>query len=312
MSWRKNRMAVIRRQYSYTGNKLERLDLFLVSMNPELTRTRIQRLIEAGCVLINEQIPTKTGVKLEVGDKVEMTIPEPVTTELIAEDIPLDIIYEDNHVLVINKPAGMVVHPSIGHTSGTLVHAALAHAPDMEGISGEGRPGVIHRLDKDTSGIILMAKDDRTLHYLQDQFKKRNVEKVYIALVDRHPPTPEGIIDAPIGRDPSHRQRMAIVPAEKGRLAVSEYKTLQRYLQHTLLEVHPRTGRTHQIRLHCSFIGCPIVADTIYGYRKPSLDLRRHFLHATRITVTLPGETIARTFEAALPEDLAGILEKLS
>lgn len=305
-------MAVIRRQYSYTGNKLERLDLFLVSMNPELTRTRIQRLIEAGCVLINEQIPTKTGVKLEDGDNVEMTIPEPVTTELIAEDIPLDIIYEDNHVLVINKPAGMVVHPSIGHTSGTLVHAALAHAPDMEGISGEGRPGVIHRLDKDTSGIILMAKDDRTLHYLQDQFKKRNVEKVYIALVDRHPPTPEGIIDAPIGRDPSHRQRMAIVPAEKGRLAVSEYKTLQRYLQHTLLEVHPRTGRTHQIRLHCSFIGCPIVADTIYGYRKPSLDLRRHFLHATRITVTLPGETIARTFEAALPEDLAGILEKLS
>lgn len=305
-------MAVIRRQYSYTGNKLERLDLFLVSMNPELTRTRIQRLIEAGCVLINEQIPTKTGVKLEDGDKVEMTIPEPVTTELIAEDIPLDIIYEDNHVLVINKPAGMVVHPSIGHTSGTLVHAALAHAPDMEGISGEGRPGVIHRLDKDTSGIILMAKDDRTLHYLQEQFKKRNVEKVYIALVDRHPPTPEGIIDAPIGRDPSHRQRMAIVPAEKGRLAVSEYKTLQRYLQHTLLEVHPRTGRTHQIRLHCSFIGCPIVADTIYGYRKPSLDLRRHFLHATRITVTLPGETIARTFEAALPEDLAGILEKLS
>ncbi len=305
-------MAVIRRQYSYTGNKLERLDLFLVSMNPELTRTRIQRLIEAGCVLINEQIPTKTGVKLEVGDKVEMTIPEPVTTELIAEDIPLDIVYEDKHVLVINKPAGMVVHPSIGHTSGTLVHAALAHAPDMEGISGEGRPGVIHRLDKDTSGIILMAKDDRTLHYLQEQFKKRNVEKVYIALVDRHPPTPEGIIDAPIGRDPSHRQRMAIVPAEKGRLAVSEYKTLQRYLQHTLLEVHPRTGRTHQIRLHCSFIGCPIVADTIYGYRKPSLDLRRHFLHATRITVTLPGETIARTFEAALPEDLAGILEKLS
>lgn len=305
-------MAVIRRQYSYTGNKLERLDLFLVSMNPELTRTRIQRLIEAGCVLINEQIPTKTGVKLEDGDNVEMTIPEPVTTELIAEDIPLDIVYEDKHVLVINKPAGMVVHPSIGHTSGTLVHAALAHAPDMEGISGEGRPGVIHRLDKDTSGIILMAKDDRTLHYLQEQFKKRNVEKVYIALVDRHPPTPEGIIDAPIGRDPSHRQRMAIVPAEKGRLAVSEYKTLQRYLQHTLLEVHPRTGRTHQIRLHCSFIGCPIVADTIYGYRKPSLDLRRHFLHATRITVTLPGETIARTFEAALPEDLAGILEKLS
>jgi len=305
-------MAVIRKEYSYSGNKLERLDLFLVSKNPELTRTRIQRLIEAGCVLINGKVPAKTGVKLEDGNKVELTIPEPVTTELVAEDIPLDIIYEDEHVLVINKPAGMVVHPSIGHTTGTLVHAALAHAPNMEGISGEGRPGVIHRLDKDTSGIILMAKDDRTLHYLQDQFKKRNVDKVYIALVDRHPPTPEGIVDAPIGRDPSHRQRMAIVSAEKGRQAVSEYKTLRRYLQHTLLEVHPRTGRTHQIRLHCSFIGCPIVADTIYGYRKPSLSLNRHFLHAMRLTVILPGESVARTFEAPLPDDLTNVLEKLS
>ncbi len=304
-------MAVTRREYNYPGPELERLDKFLVQQNPEMTRTRVQRLIEEGCVKVNGNQPSKSGVKLEAGDQIEMVVPEPVSTELVPEDIPLDIIYEDDSILVINKPAGMVVHPSVGHSGGTLVHAALAHAPDMEGVAGEGRPGVIHRLDKDTSGIILMAKDDRTLHYLQEQFKQRRVEKIYLALVDRFPPTPEGIIDAPIGRDPSHRQRMAVVPAARGRAAVSEYKTVRRYLQHTLLEVHPRTGRTHQIRLHCAFIGCPIVADTVYGYRHPSLALKRHFLHAARITVTLPGESSPRTFEAPLPDDLAQVLSKL-
>lgn len=164
-------MAVTHKKYNYSGNDLERLDLFLVSMNPDMTRTRIQRLIDAGCVLLNGKVPTKSGIKLENGDQVEMTIPDPVSTKLIAEDIPLDIIYEDDHVLIINKPAGMVVHPSVGHASGTLVHAALSHAPNMNGISGERRPGVVHRLDKNTSGIIMMAKDDQTLQYLQDQFK---------------------------------------------------------------------------------------------------------------------------------------------
>ncbi len=304
-------MAVTKNRYEFAGVEPVRLDKFLVQQHPELTRTRIQHLIDEGCVTVNGTPAAKTGIKLESGNVVEMVIPEPILTNLIPEEISLDILYEDEHILVVNKPAGMVVHPSIGHVSGTLVHAALGHEPEMAGIAGEGRPGIVHRLDKDTSGIILLAKDDPTLHALQEQFKTRKVEKTYLALVDRHPPTPEGRIEAAIGRDPSHRQRMAIVSAEKGRTAVSEYKTLRSFLEHTLLEVHPQTGRTHQIRLHMALIGCPIAGDTIYGFRKSSIGLDRHFLHAYRLTIRLLGEKSPRTFEAPLPAELEQVLTTL-
>jgi 23S rRNA pseudouridine1911/1915/1917 synthase len=181
----------------------------------------------------------------------------------------------------------------------------------MEGIGGEMRPGVVHRLDKDTSGLILMAKNDRSHHWLQEQFRNRSVEKVYIALVDGAPPTPSGRVEAAIGRDASHRKQMAVVPELKGRHATTEYFTLETFPEHTLLEAYPHTGRTHQIRLHLAFIGCPITGDTLYGHRKPTLPIKRQFLHAARLTITLPGEKEARVFEAPLPSDLQHVLNNL-
>jgi 23S rRNA pseudouridine1911/1915/1917 synthase len=289
----------------------ERLDHFLVETMPEFSRSRIQGLIKDGFVLVDGQPAHKAGQVLGRGSAVRVTIPPRVPGGLAGEDIPLDIIFENDDVLVINKPAGMVVHPSPGHASGTLVNAALGYDPDMDGIGGEDRPGVVHRLDKGTSGLILLAKNDSALQFLQDQFRGRQVHKTYLALVDGAPPTPTGKVDAPIGRATTHRKQMAIVPANKGREAVSEYRTLETFPGHTLLEFHPLTGRTHQIRVHCAFLGCPIVGDTVYGRRKPTLALERHFLHAARLAITLPGESAARTFAAPLPPELETVLKHL-
>ncbi len=289
----------------------ERLDHYLVERLPEFSRSRLQALIKDGFVLIDNVPAKKAGQKLESGSQVEIRIPPPAPTNLVGEDIPLDIVFENNDLLVVNKPAGMVVHPSAGHDTGTLVHAVLGYEPDIEGIGGEERPGVVHRLDKETSGLILLAKNDRAHHWLQDQFRLRKVEKTYLALVDGAPPTPSGRVEAPVGRDPSHRKKMAIMPPGKGREAVSEYITLESFKEHTLLEFHPHTGRTHQIRLHCLFLGCPIVGDKVYGHRKQSIELDRHFLHAAKLKIILPGEESAKTFEALLPGELQEILELL-
>jgi len=289
----------------------QRLDKFLVACLPEFSRARLQGLVHDGFVSVNGDPAFKSGQLLNTGSRVSVRIPPPVPSDLVPEAIPLDILYEDRNVIVVNKPAGMVVHPAAGHATGTLVHAALAHAPEMEGISGEKRPGVVHRLDKDTSGLILLAKNDAALHALQEQFRSREVRKVYLALVDGHPPTPTGRIEAPVGRNPTERRKMAVVPLEQGREAVSEYSTLRAFPQHTLLEVRPLTGRTHQIRLHLGFIGCPVVGDSVYGHKKPSLPLNRHFLHAWRLAIRLPGEQQARTFEAPLPAELERILKQL-
>jgi 23S rRNA pseudouridine1911/1915/1917 synthase len=205
----------------------------------------------------------------------------------------------------------MVVHPAAGHYSGTLVNAVLGYDPDMEGIGGEERPGLVHRLDKETSGLIILAKNERAHNWLQDQFRLRQVEKTYLALVDGKPPTPAGRVEASIGRDPSHRKKMAILPPGKGREAVSEYKTLESFKNHTLLEFHPHTGRTHQIRLHCQFLGCPIVGDSVYGKRSVTLTTDRHFLHAFRLKIILPGEKSPRTFEADLPDELKLVLDEV-
>ncbi len=262
-------------------------------------------------MLVDGQPVSKPGALLEGGEWVEVNLPAPTPTNLIPESIPLDIIFENRDLVVVNKPAGMVVHPSAGHDVGTLVHAVLAHAPDIRGIGGEIRPGVIHRLDKDTSGLILLAKDDGTHRFIQAQFKAREVEKVYLALVDGAPPTPAGRIEAPIGRDPRHRKRMAVQTPGRGRDAVTVFHTQERFAEHTLLEVRPLTGRTHQIRVHLAFLGCPIVGDTVYGRRRPSLPLKRQFLHAARLTLRIPGEAQPRTFDAPLPPELESILEDL-
>ncbi len=297
--------------FRYEGAKPERLDKYLVACLPEHSRSRLQSLIKDGNVLVNGAPASKSGQNIEPGMTVEVRLPPVEPAAIQPEAIPLNVVYEDGGLLVINKPAGMVVHPAAGHSTGTLVHAALAHAPEMDGVGGEVRPGVVHRLDKNTSGLILLAKNDEVHRFLQDQFRLRRAEKTYLALVDGHPPSPTGRIEAAIGRNPAQRKQMAIVSEAKGREAISEYRTLETFPEHTFLEVHPITGRTHQIRLHLAFVGCPVTGDTIYGRRRPSLPLKRHFLHAARLKITLPGEAAPRIFEAPLPEELETILEGL-
>ena len=295
--------------FIYDG-KSERLDKFLVTCLPECSRARIQGLIAEGFVLVDDSIAKKSGQVIDNGANVKVTIPPPVPSGLIGEDIPLNIIFENDDLIVVNKPAGMVVHPSVGHYSGTLVNAVLGYDPDIEGIGGEERPGVVHRLDKETSGLILLAKNERAHRWLQDQFRLRKVEKTYLALVDGKPPTPAGRVEAYIGRDLKHRNKMAIVSASKGREAISEYKTVESFKNHTLLEFHPLTGRTHQIRLHCAFLKCPIVGDEIYGRKTPSIEIDRHFLHAYKLKIVLPNEKELRVFEAPLPAELERVLSQ--
>jgi 23S rRNA pseudouridine1911/1915/1917 synthase len=297
--------------FTVEGIEAQRLDKFLVVCLPDFSRSRLQGLIDDGLVTIDGVVARKAGQKVEAPARVQILIPPPMPTSIEPQAIPLDILFENDNLLVVNKPAGMVVHPAAGHASGTLVNAALAHDPNLEGIGGEQRPGVVHRLDKDTSGLILLAKNDRTQRFLQDQFRLRKIQKTYLALVDGAPPTPTGRIEAAIGRDPRDRKRMAIVVPNKGREAASEYRTLETFPAHTLLEIHPITGRTHQIRLHLAYINCPIVGDTIYGRRSPSLGIDRHFLHAFRLVVQLPGERQQRTFEAPLPSELENILAQI-
>jgi 23S rRNA pseudouridine1911/1915/1917 synthase len=288
-----------------------RLDKALVIFLPELSRSRIQSLIKNELVKVNGVMVTKTGELVNPGDEIEVIIPELVDIGLVAEEIPLEVLFENDDLAVINKPAGMVVHPASGHATGTLVNAAMAEFDDLDGIGGELRPGIVHRLDKETSGIILLAKNEKALSALQEQFRDRKVYKVYLALVDGKPPTPTGRVEAAIARDPSHRKKMAVVSQDKGRQAVSEYKTLEVFAHYTLLEVHPITGRTHQIRLHMAFLKCPIVGDKVYGHVHQSIEIERHFLHAARLTITLPSENSPRTFEAPLPSELQEILVKL-
>lgn len=298
-------------EYQYNEEEPQRLDHFLAQKLPDHSRSQIQRLIKTGQVVVDGQMPAKTGLMLTMGNQVRIEIPPPEPLDIQPEDINLPIIFEDENVLVVNKPAGMVVHPSAGHSKGTLVHAALAHSPFLAGIGGKARPGIVHRLDKNTSGVILIAKNDASHKWLQEQFKNRKVEKKYYALVDGRPKSPTGRIIAPIMRDKLNRKKMTIAPEGKGRYAQTDYHTVREFKSHTYLDVHPLTGRTHQIRVHLASIDCPIAADTIYGYRNPSISLGRHFLHAYQIRVCLLDEKEPRTFIAELTEELSEVLAKL-
>lgn len=292
----------------------DRVDRYLAATLPDLSRAQIQRLVDDGFITVNNVPIRKASQKLAVGDEVIVTVPPPAPTTLVAENIPLTIVYEDDDCLVIDKPAGMVVHPAAGHPGGTLVNAVLGHAPDLEGVGDEQRPGIVHRLDRDTSGLIIVAKHDRAHRHLQKQFKDRLAHKVYLALVIGTPPSTTGQIEAPLGRDPKNRQRMAVVPGDHGREAVTVYRTIESFKLFTLVEAEPKTGRTHQIRVHLTFIGCPLAGDTLYATpRSVSVKLpglQRQFLHAARLTLTLPAGDL-RTFAAPLPDDLRNILEYL-
>lgn len=298
-------------QFKASSSQPQRLDKFLVESMPDYSRSYLQGLIRDGFAQVNATQVFKTGFFVEAGDLVELRVPPQEQAGLKPEPIPLDIIFENDDVIIVNKPAGMVVHPAAGHSSGTLVHAVLAHIPDLEDNGEEQRPGVIHRLDKDTSGLILLAKNKRARQEIQNQFKTRRVKKVYIALVEGRPPTPEGRIEAEIGRDPVKRKRMSVVMDGKGRKAITEYFTEEDFSEHTLLRVHPLTGRTHQIRVHLAFLGCPVVGDRLYGRRRVSVDLDRQFLHAAQLTLQLPGEEKDRMFSAPLPAELKKVLAYL-
>jgi 23S rRNA pseudouridine1911/1915/1917 synthase len=287
----------------------ERLDRWLASQLPDRSRSEIQRWISEGRISVQGKLE-KASHKLAAGDAIVVRVPAAKPYEVEAEPIPLEIIYEDDDLLVIDKPAGMVVHPSPGHWHGTLVHAVLYHCPDLEGVGGAHRPGIVHRLDKDTSGLILVAKNDRAHRDLQAQFKGREVQKVYLALVYGRISPPNGEIVAAVGRDIRDRKRMAIM--EGGRAAVTRYEALGYYRKHTLLACRPLTGRTHQIRVHLAHIGHPIVGDGVYGgKRRPPAPCPRQFLHAHRIRFRLPATGEEVEFTSPLPADLQAVIEAL-
>ena len=288
-----------------------RIDKFLSDQLPEISRSQIQRMIEGGNVTQNGLMVEKASVKVQANDEIRILVKEENEDGLVPEYFPLDIVFEDEHVILINKPAGVVVHPGAGNTSGTLVNALLAYNPPIREVGEKERPGVVHRIDKDTSGILVFAKSKKAYKWLVSQFKSRQVRKTYLTLVDGHPPTPTGRIEAPIERDPRSRTRMKVGLRGHGKPAVSEYFELERFINHTLLEVHPMTGRTHQIRVHLSYLGIPVVGDTLYGRRHPSLEVVRFFLHASSLTIRLIGERVPRTFKVPLAVDLQTVLQDL-
>lgn len=285
-----------------------RLDKFVNDKVPDLSRSQAQKLIANGNVTVNHA-PAKAGLKLKKGDLVEVITPPPPPSDLLPEQIPLKILYEDDDLLVVDKPPGMTVHPTPGHPSHTLVNALLSHFPSLPETGQPLRPGVVHRLDKDTSGLVIVAKNVVAHMKLASQFKNRSVTKTYIALVKGRLTPDEGIVEAKIGRDPRHRKKMAVV--ERGREARTEYRVIKYFdSQYTLLEVKPKTGRTHQIRVHFSAIGHPVVGDSTYGGKSPLIS--RQFLHAAKLGFRLPSTGKYLDIETELPEDLKQVLGDMS
>jgi 23S rRNA pseudouridine1911/1915/1917 synthase len=288
----------------------ERLDVFIARALPELTRSRVRRLIDEGLVTVDGRLPAKAGVALESGQRVRITIPPPEPSTPLPESVPLRIVYEDDDLLVVDKPAGMTVHPAPGHRTQTLVNALLARYPQLSSAGGEGRPGIVHRLDKDTSGLIIVAKNDAAHLALARQLKAHEVEKTYIALVEGKLKEPEGVIEASIGRHPRQRKRMAVVAG--GREARTHYRVLREIDGRSLVEVRPETGRTHQIRVHFASIGHPVAGDAVYGRGRRAIpSLRRQFLHASRLALRHPRTGERLELEAELPEDLLRALGEL-
>jgi 23S rRNA pseudouridine1911/1915/1917 synthase len=286
-----------------------RLDSFLAGREPGLTRSQIRRYIEQGLVRLNGDV-AKGSQRLRLGDVITLTIPPPRPTELVAQWMALTVVYQDGHLVVIDKPPGLSVHPGPGHSDRTLVNGLLALCPDLKdagGIGGEVRPGIVHRLDKDTSGLMIVAKNQQAHNGLSAQFKERRVTKGYIALVSGVPARDAGIIDAPIGRDPRHRKRMAVVAG--GREARTRYRVLEQVSGWSLVELYLESGRTHQIRVHMAYLGHPLMADRVYGRANDLLE--RHFLHANHLGFQHPATGEPMEFRSDLPQDLALGLERL-
>ncbi|MGL5835721.1 MAG: RluA family pseudouridine synthase [Waterburya sp.] len=293
--------------------KSDRLDRWLSEQLTDISRSRIQKLIEDGNVKLNHQVCNNKKIKVSPGDHLHITIPKPEKLDLTPENIPLDILYEDEHLIIINKPAGMVVHPAPGHSTGTLVHALLYHCPTLAGIGGVERPGIVHRLDKDTTGAIVVAKSDRAHQNLQAQIKAKTARREYWGVVYGSFPTETGKIDLPIGRHKSDRQKMAVIPLEQGgREAVTYWQTLERISNYSLMQFLLETGRTHQIRVHSSYHGHPLLGDTIYGSnRSLKINLSGQALHARQLSLLHPISGNLIEAIAPLPPEFTKLLQVL-
>ena len=289
--------------------KGKRLDTYIPSVDTDITRTSAQRLIEEGNILVNGK-NAKVSYKIQENDKISVEIPKPKQIELKAQNIPIEIIYEDSDIIVVNKPKGMVVHPANGNPDGTLVNAIMAICKDsLSGIGGEIRPGIVHRIDKDTSGLLIVAKNDNAHVKMSEQIKNHEVKKTYIALVRGVFKENEATIDMPIGRSPSDRKKMAV--NKNGKNAITHIKVLKRFDKYTLLRVNIETGRTHQIRVHLSHIGYPIVGDYTYSNGKNEFDVIGQCLHAQKLEFKHPITQKDMCLEAELPQYFKDILDKL-
>ncbi len=295
------------------ASRRHRLDSWLADRLEDLSRSRVQKLIENGHVRLNERVCNSKKTKISSGDRLLITIPEPAKLDLTPENIPLDILFEDEHLIIVNKPAGMVVHPAPGHYTGTLVHALLYHCDTLAGIGGVERPGIVHRIDKDTTGAIVVAKSDRAHQNLQGQIKAKTARREYWGVMYGSFSTEIGKIDLPIGRHKSDRKKMAVIPVEQGgREAVTHWKTLERIGNYTLMQFLLETGRTHQIRVHCADGGHPLLGDSTYGSnRSLRVNLSGQALHARQLSLLHPisGELI--TAIAPLPAEFTKLLQVL-
>ncbi len=288
----------------------QRIDKFLSKHNQDLSRSYLQDLIEGEDVLVNGE-SVKKSYKLVTDDKVELILPQAQELEVKAEDIPLDIIYEDKDVVVINKQPNLVVHPAPGHEAGTLVNALLYHCDNLSGINGVIRPGIVHRLDKDTSGAMVVAKNDQAHLNLTEQFKERETKKLYLTLVEGRVKHKKGKIDAAIGRDINDRKKMAVT-SKNSKKSISSFEVLERYDKHSLVKVKLETGRTHQIRLHMDYIGHPVVGDNLYGYNHNTIDVNRQMLHSHILGFYHPSSEKWMEFKAPLLADIEEAIKQLT
>lgn len=286
----------------------KRLDLFLSEKLEHMSRSYVQGLIENESVKVNNKVK-KSNYKLKFGDEISIEVPTPVELQVEGENIPIDTIYEDSDVIVVNKPQDMVVHPAPGNYTGTLVNALLYHCKDLSGINGVIRPGIVHRIDKDTTGILVVAKNDNAHNKLAEQLKNHSMTRTYYALVEGNVKQDEGIVNAPIGRHPVDRIKMAVV--KDGREAVTHYRVIERFGDYTLVKCNLETGRTHQIRVHMAHIGHPLVGDNVYGYKKQKFNLKGQVLHAKELGFIHPTSGEYIHFDSELPKYFIELLEKL-
>ncbi|MFC0473102.1 RluA family pseudouridine synthase [Halalkalibacter kiskunsagensis] len=292
-----------------TDQASERIDKFLTTMNESWSRTQVQIWIKEEHIKVNNA-KVKSNYKVASGDVVTLEIPEPEKLEIIAENIPLEIVYEDEDVIVVNKPRGMVVHPAPGHYTGTLVNALMYHCKDLSGINGVIRPGIVHRIDMDTSGLLMVAKNDHAHESLVEQLKAKTTRRLYKAIVHGIIPHQHGTVDAPIGRDKKDRQSMTVTEVNS-RDAVTHFTVLETFDQYTYVQCELETGRTHQIRVHMKYIGYPLAGDPKYGPKKKTLDIRGQALHAAVLGFIHPRTGKEMLFEAPIPEDMKQLLHQL-